>query len=495
MTNDILSVHPSGWRIAKLRELVSPIRPRVKPSDFPNLRFIGLENLQAHTTRLLGTESSATVRSSSIHFLPSDLLYSRLRPYLNKVMVADFEGLCSAEFIVLPSNDNINSKYLMYFLNSSVFVRFANSLNTGDRPRVDFTQIGEFVIPTPSIHEQKQIVAEIETQFARLDAAVAALKSARIRLKRYRASVLKAACEGRLVPTEAELARRDGREYELASVLLERIQAERAATPGKKRGKVKDSVAVDTAGLPVLSEGWAWSPLYRLLIRSEYGTSTKCDYDFTGPPVLRIPNVIKGKIDISDIKYASESLKLSDDDRLAKGDMLICRTNGSISLVGRSAVIGEDLHANYSFASYLLRLRFIETETVPLWVQSYLGSQSARQWIESRAASSAGQNNVSLSLMHSMEIPIPPLSEQKRIVAEVERRMSVIEVMEVLVEKNLKRAETLRQSILRMAFSGKLLKEPLKMIEREIEALKGLSKPAMVSPSSAARGDSSLRSE
>lgn len=101
------------------------------------------------------------------------------------------------------------------------------------------------------------IVEAIETQFARLDAAVAALKSARIRLKRYRASILKAAYEGRLVPTESELARREGREYEHASVLLERIQMERAASPDKKRGKAKDAVALDTSSLPGLPEGWA----------------------------------------------------------------------------------------------------------------------------------------------------------------------------------------------------------------------------------------------
>lgn len=85
-------------------------------------------------------------------------------------------------------------------------------------------------IPVPPQQEQRRIVAEIEKQFTRLDAAVVALKRVRANLKRYRASVLKVACEGRLVPTEAELARAEGRDYEPADRLLARILEERRAT-------------------------------------------------------------------------------------------------------------------------------------------------------------------------------------------------------------------------------------------------------------------------
>jgi type I restriction enzyme S subunit len=82
-------------------------------------------------------------------------------------------------------------------------------------------------------------VAEIEKQFTRLDASVASLRRAQANLKRYRAAVLKAACEGKLVPTEAELARQEGRDYEPASALLERILKERPTSPNplrKRRG-------------------------------------------------------------------------------------------------------------------------------------------------------------------------------------------------------------------------------------------------------------------
>ena len=105
-------------------------------------------------------------------------------------------------------------------------------------------------------------MAEIEKQFTRLDASVAALKRVQANLERYRASVLKAACEGALVPTEAELARSEGRDYEPADRLLSRILSERRARweSQENRGrKYKEPVAPDTSDLPELSEGWVWS--------------------------------------------------------------------------------------------------------------------------------------------------------------------------------------------------------------------------------------------
>ena len=160
--------------------------------------------------RLLDTAKTSDVKSSGSYFDRGDVLYGRLRPYLNKVYMPDFGGLASGEFIVFPSQPNLDNAYLKYFLNQWEFVSFVTRLNTGDRPRVDFTQFADYPIPLPPLLEQHRIVAEIETQFTRLDASVAALRRARANLKRYRASVLKAACEGRLVPTEAELARSEG---------------------------------------------------------------------------------------------------------------------------------------------------------------------------------------------------------------------------------------------------------------------------------------------
>src|SRR5438552_1642835 len=117
---------PNGWVSVPLGDITAPTRPKVSPRSYPDLPFIGMENIEAHTTRLLETGLSSAMKSHAVHFWPGDVLYGRLRPYLNKVHCAEFEGLCSAEFIVFPASDHLNSGYLQYLLNSAGFVSFAS---------------------------------------------------------------------------------------------------------------------------------------------------------------------------------------------------------------------------------------------------------------------------------------------------------------------------------------------------------------------------------
>ena len=150
---------PNSWVVAPLASVVQPTRPRVRPQDFPHLPFIGMEHVEARSMRVLGVAPAASVKSAAVHFEPGDVLYGRLRPYLNKVFRPDFEGLCSAEFIVFPESGLVHNKYLQYLLNSTEFVSFASHLNEGDRPRVDFAQLGSFLVPIPPTSEQRRIVA------------------------------------------------------------------------------------------------------------------------------------------------------------------------------------------------------------------------------------------------------------------------------------------------------------------------------------------------
>ncbi|MCB1849245.1 MAG: restriction endonuclease subunit S, partial [Gammaproteobacteria bacterium] len=155
------------WKETTLGVVVNPTRPRIPPSERPELPFIGMDHIEAHTMKLLGTVPAGTMKSSAVHFQRGDVLYGRLRPYLNKVYRANFEGLYSAEFIVFPETEEVDSRYLQYFLNSSAFVSYATQLNAGDRPRVKFEQLSSYPFPLPSINQQQRIVAEIEKQFSR----------------------------------------------------------------------------------------------------------------------------------------------------------------------------------------------------------------------------------------------------------------------------------------------------------------------------------------
>lgn len=222
------------------------------------------------------------------------------------------------------------------------------------------------------------------------------------------------------------------------------------------KAKYKEPVAPETEGLHRLPEGWVWASMDQVTARSEYGTSKKCSYSSANMAVLRIPNIVEGKVDTSDLKFVVDPIEVDQSDALQVGDVLVCRTNGSISLVGKAAVVTTPFERPHYFASYLLRFRLAETTILPRWLHTYISSQAGRRFIEMHAASSAGQNNISLSTIHSMQVPIPPSGEQQRIVAEVERRLSVAEHLENAVDRTVVRVEQLRQAVLVRAFEGKL---------------------------------------
>lgn len=307
-------------------------------------------------------------------------------------------------------------------------------------------------VAIPEIGEQKRIVAEIEKQFTRLDAGVASLKRLQLALKRYRASVLKTACEGRLVPTEAELARKENRSYQTGAQLLQRILEQRRENWNGK-GKYKEPAAPNLVDLPELPEGWDWAHLEQLGFT--FGGLTK------NPkrsklnkqlPYLRVANVYANELRLDEIEYIgvedSELVKLL----LRAGDLLIVEGNGSKAQIGRLAIWGGAIdpcvHQNH-----LIKVRAIESR-MPKWILYWLQSPIGRQFVELVASSTSGLYTLSVSKVGDLPIALPPLAEQQRIVADIERRLSVIEELEAVTATELQRAIRLRRSVLQQTFSG-----------------------------------------
>lgn len=394
--------------------------------------------------KLLGTVPAGTMKSSAVHFKPGDVLYGRLRPYLNKVFRPSFEGLCSAEFIVLPENERIDGSYLQYFLNSSEFVSFAASLNAGDRPRVDFDQIAPYKIPLPSLQRQREIVAQIEKQFSRLDEAVANLQRVKANLKRYKASVLKAAVEGRLVETEASIAQGEGRSYETGEQLLQRILEERRANwAGRGKWKVPESPAAHTP----LPDGWVWSCIDQL---AEVGTGAtpkrdKAVYWSDGD----VPWVTSGVVNGDYVDEASEfvtKLALAETNlTLYSVGTLLIAMYGEGKTRGKCAELRVPATTNQALAALQV------TSAVRGYVRQFL----ELKYEEMRKVASGGvQLNLNLSLVRAVCVPLPPLAEQIRIVAEVDRHLSIVRGVEAEVDVNLQRAQALRQAALAKSFAS-----------------------------------------
>ena len=430
--------------------------------------------------RLLATAKATEVKSSGSYFEQDDIIYGRLRPYLNKVYMPNFSGLASGEFIVFPNQLNFCNAYLKYFLNQWEFVSFATRLNAGDRPRVEFSQFSDYPLPLPPLPEQHRIVAAIEKQFTRLDASVTALKRAQANLRRYRASVLKSACEGTLVPTEAELARAEGRDYEPAEALVERILAERRArweSQEKRRGKYKEPVSPDSSDLPELPEGWVWSSLGQCFGVFVGATPRRARKEYWNGEIAWVSSseVSFSRINETRESITHEGIKNSSTDLHPKGTVLLGmigegKTRGQVSILDISACNSQNSAA----------IRVSESGMSPEYIFYYLWGQYQ---VTRKIGSGNNQPALNKSRVQEICFPLPPLIEQHRIVVEVERRLSVIQQSEVAVEACLARAERLRQSILKQAFSGQLVPqdpndEPASVLLERVKAEREAAKEA-----------------
>jgi type I restriction enzyme S subunit len=351
----------------------------------------------------------------------------------------------TAYFVEPPAGHS--ATYYRYLLTSLNLVRLDKSTAIPGLSRDDYNAV-EVAVHAPA--QQLEIVAELEKQFSRLDEAVANLQRVKANLKRYKASVLKAAVEGRLVETEATLSRREGRNYETGEQLLRRILEERRATWVLKKKYVEPATA-ERSLTESVPEGWTEATVEQLSQLVEYGSSSKTSDDSTGVPVLRMGNIFEGELRFDELKYLP-----SDHDEFPKlllndGDLLFNRTN-SPELVGKVAVF-HSKPTNYSFASYLIRVRTVGG-ALPEFLAAYINSSFGRQWVKSVVTQQVGQANVNGTKLQALSVPLPPLAEQTRIVAEVDRHLSIIREVEAEVDANLKRAQALRQAKLAKAFSG-----------------------------------------
>jgi type I restriction enzyme S subunit len=346
---------------------------------------------------------------------------------------------------------------------------------------VNFGQIADYPFPLPPLPEQQRIVAEIEKQLTRLEAGVAALRRARARLRRYRAAVLKAACEGRLIPQDPA--------DEPAPVLLERILTERRArweAEQRARGKDPKSLkypepaAPDTAGLPELPGGWVWASLEQLtgLITSGSRGWAKY-YDQEGAVFIRAQDIKTDALRLDYVAHVTLQGESAEGTRtrVQKDDLLVTITGANVT---KTALVREEITEAY-VSQHVGLVRSIISNSAP-YLYYWVVSPAHGRGILEENAYGAGKPGLNLDNLRDLVVAFPPLPEQHRIVAEVERRLSLVEELEAAVEANLRRAGRLRQALLQRAFEGRLVPqdpsdEPASVLLERIRA-KGAEREA-----------------
>ncbi len=355
----------------------------------------------------------------------------------------------------------------LHFYKDAVTGAFADASRGVGIHHLGASALNEWRVHLPPLEEQHRIVEAIESQFTRLDDAVATLERVQRNLKRYRASVLKAAVEGRLVPTEAELARAKGRDYEPASVLLERILVERrrrweeAEMPKMKangrvpkddkwKAKYKEPAAPDTTDLPELPEGWCWTTVESISSKVVDGVHRKPVYVDSGIPFVTVKNLTAGPgISFEDLHHITES----DHEQFIvrtnpeRGDLLISkdgplgvvraiRTDKTFSIFVSVALVKPILGAMTDYLEVALSSPVMQAQMVP---------------------KGSGLQHIHLEDLRADCIPVPPQAEWSRVCAAVQRHVSAADELEREIAQSVARCTRLRQSILKWAFEGRLV--------------------------------------
>lgn len=476
---------PSGWALARLSEICE-INPRVDKSAFdPDtvVSFVAMPAVEAETGKIdvSETRTFSQVKQGYTPFKKDDVLFAKITPCMENgkmaivpEMVGEY-GFGSTEFHVLRPAQGVDPKYIYLAVSNQGFRYHAEHNMTGavGQKRVPASVLEEHELGLPPSNEQRRIVEKIEAMFDEIDKGVESLQTARTTLGLYRQSLLKSAFEGRLT---AGWRAQNADKLEAPETLLARIQAERDTRykaaldawqdalaqwradgeKGKKPAKPKRPRDIAAEAHDIGIPGWTKLPLGLLIDAPTYGTSKKCGFEAGSKGVLRIPNIGSGRIDASDLKSADFDDAEVKQYRLMEGDVLTVRSNGSLSIVGKPALVGQS-DTDFLFAGYLIRLRPIFTSLLPKNLVYLMIEPNIRGQIEAKAKSTSGVNNISAKELEELMVPICSPAEQAEIVCILDDKLEAADALEAEIDAALTRADALRQSILKKAFSGQLV--------------------------------------
>jgi type I restriction enzyme S subunit len=459
---------PCAWRWTRIREVTGDRGQTVATADFTyiDVTAIDKENgIVADPTVLPASEAPSRARKIT---RKGDVIYSCVRPYLLNVAVIekDFDPapIASTAFAVLDGYGLIQPRYLWIVLRSPFFVQRVEADMRGQAyPAINDADFALLPIPLPPLAEQHRIVAKIDElmalcnrlevartgreatrdrltagSFARLNApdpktfhadarfaldTMPALTARLDQIKQLRRTILNLAVRGKLVRQDAD--------DEPSSELLRRIAAERLDLVEQKiirREEPLDSIPVTE--LPFQKpDRWTWSRIGDAVLFTQYGTSQKSHPSEKGIPVLTMGNVQDGRVVWSNEKRIPETSEGLPGLFLREFDLLYNRTN-SAELVGKTGIyLGES--DSRTFASYLIRLRPSLRWSDPHFLNIAMNTSEFRETqIVPLIKKQTGQANVNGTALKNMLIPLPPLAEQRRIVAKVAELMVLCDRLE-----------------------------------------------------------------
>lgn len=346
------------------------------------------------------------IRSTKNIFQTGNILYGKLRPYLNKHGIAEFDGVCSTDILVFQTAPSVEKELLNRYFDLPQFISFAVSHSKGiNLPRVSAKEILTARMPLPPLSEQRRLVARIESLFAKLDAAKEKVQSVLDSHETRKAALLHAAFAGKLTAKWRE--------------------------ENNKRAC------------------YAEEPL-KNFVETQYGYTEKSSFDIAGPHYLRITDIQGETVDWNNVPNCSIDETNYQKYSLHPNDIVVARTGAT---TGKSYMIGEDIDA--VFASYLIRVQITNIRLLPKFL--YMFFQSQEYWSQIMELSAGiAQPGVNARKIQSMMICVPSLPEQQEIVRILDRLLAREQRARQAAEETLAAIDRMKQSILARAFRGEL---------------------------------------
>lgn len=358
----------------RLSDLCDFVGVQVDPANCADGVYVGLEHVASGRFVRIGEGRTTDVQSGKYLFRPGDVLYGKLRPYLDKAVLAQDAGICTTELLVLRPKKGVDPRFLVGVVHAPTFIEHAVSGTTGvQHPRTSWGHIANYEVPAFDSREQSKI-----------------------------ANLL---WEVHDAITANEVAIEAGADLKRAAM--------RALFTKGLRGEAQKETEIG----PV-PESWKVVEFAEVRERLQYGTSTRCTYEPTAFPVLRIPNIEPGRVNTADIKFGM----LREDEAkrylLTDGDLVFIRTNGVIERLGACAVFAGQPEGAL-FASYLIRAQLKLDRVDSHFVAHFFGSELGTSIVAGRATPAAdGKYNLNTGTIDSLPLPLPPtLDEQREIVA------------------------------------------------------------------------------
>jgi type I restriction enzyme, S subunit len=417
---------PPRWQICKLRDVATIITGNTPPKDesdnygnqYPWVKPPDLESKIpiTQTKEYLSDKGAKKAR-----LLPPKTVLVSCIGILGKVGLAGTTLATNQQINAVIFKNIVIPEYGFYFC-KTLKEWLENNSSSTTVSIINKERFSEAPFTLPPLNEQHRIVAKLEVLLGKVDGCQNRLEKIPRILKRFRQSVLAAACDGRLTA--------DWRERNKDVGLLE-----------------------SDFDIP---QKWKRTDVSKVIQNLKYGTAQKCDYEKKGFPVLRIPNIVEQFIDHSDLKYTELNEKEYEQLKLIPGDILLIRSNGSVSLVGKTAIVRES-EQGFAYAGYLIRIRPNKNIVLPEYLNLALSTHDVRLQIEIPARSTSGVNNINSDEVKALNFNLPPLAEQQEIVWRVESLFKLADQLEARYQKAKSYVDKLTQSILAKAFRGELV--------------------------------------